>query len=101
VFVDLSAAYDTVRHHGLACKLLRLLPDGHMFHMIMEMVGNRNFTFCIENDKRSRLQRLENGIPQGSVLAPLTFNTCISELHADGDWQGVEGGLSKDMATIG
>ena len=27
VFVDLTAAYDTVWHRGLTCKLLRLLPD--------------------------------------------------------------------------
>ena len=27
VFVDLTAAYDTVWHSGLTCKLLRLLPD--------------------------------------------------------------------------
>jgi len=44
VFVDLTAANDTVRHRGLTCKLLRLLPDRHMVHMVMEMVGNRSFT---------------------------------------------------------
>ena len=30
VFIDLTAAYDTVWHRGLTCKLLRLLPDKHM-----------------------------------------------------------------------
>jgi len=35
VFVDLTAAYDTVWHRGLTCKLLRLLPDRYMVHMIM------------------------------------------------------------------
>ena len=30
VFVKLTAAYDTVWHRGLTCKLLRLLPDNHM-----------------------------------------------------------------------
>ena len=29
VFVDLTAAYDTVWHHDLACKLLQLIPDRH------------------------------------------------------------------------
>ena len=38
VFVDLIAAYDTVWHCGLTCKLLRLLPDKHMVRMIMELV---------------------------------------------------------------
>ena len=40
VFVNLTAAYDTVWHRGLTCKLLRLLPDKHMVEMIMELVRN-------------------------------------------------------------
>ena len=35
VFIDLTAAYDTVWHRGLTCKLLRLLPDKHMVKMII------------------------------------------------------------------
>jgi len=27
VFVDLTAAYDTIWHRGFTCKLQRLLPD--------------------------------------------------------------------------
>ena len=42
VFVDLTAAYDTVWYRRLTCKVLRLLPDIHMVRMIMEMVGKIN-----------------------------------------------------------
>jgi len=118
VFVDLTAAYDTVWNRGLTCKLLRLLPDRHMVYMTMEMVGNRSFTLTTGNGQRSRLRRLKNGVPQRSVLAPLVFNISTSDLpttiskkyayaddlaimHADGDWQAVEGALTKDMATLG
>jgi len=107
VFVDLTAACDTVWLRGFTCKLLQLLPDRHMVRMIMEMVGNRSFTFTTRNDKR-RLRRLKNSVPQGSVLAPLLVNIYISDLpttvsrryayaddlaimHADGDTQAVEG----------
>ena len=38
VFIDLTAAYDTVWYRGLTCKLLRLLPDKHMVRIIMELV---------------------------------------------------------------
>jgi len=74
VFVDLTAAYDTVWHCYLTCKLMQLLPIRHMVHMIMEMVGNRSFTLATGNGQRSRLRRLKNGVPQRSVLAPLLFN---------------------------
>ena len=51
VFVDLTAAYDTVWHRGLTCKLLRLLPDKHMVRMIMELVRNRSFILTTGDSK--------------------------------------------------
>ena len=76
VFIDVTAAYDTVWHRDLTCKLLRLLPDKHMVRMIMELIRNRSFTLTTDDSKPSRLRRLRNGVPQGSVLAP-SFSTSI------------------------
>jgi len=78
VFVDLPAAYDIVCHCSFTCKMLQLLHDGHMVHMIMEMVGNRSFTLTTRNGKRSRLRRLKNGVRQGSVLVFMLSSTSIS-----------------------
>ena len=113
MFVDLTAAYDTVWHFDLTCKLLQLLPDRHMVRIIMEIVGNRSFILTTGNSKWSRLRRLKNGVPQGFVLASILFNIYISDLptrttyaddlaimHADGDWLAVEGALNKGMATV-
>ena len=114
MFVDLTAAYDTVWHLGLTCKLLRLVPDRHMIHMITEMLDNRSFTLATGNGKRSRLRRLKNGVPQRSLLASLLFNIYISDLpttvsrkyayaddlsmmHTDRDWEAVIRLLSKDV----
>jgi len=80
------------------------------------MVDNRSFTLTTDNGKRNKLLRLKNGFPHGAVLAPLLFNIYISDLtttvsrnyayaddlsnmNADGDWQVMEGVLSKEMAT--
>ena len=117
IFIDLTAAYDTVWHRGLTCKLLRLLPDKHMVKMIMELVRNQSFILTTSDSKQSRLRRLKNSIPQGSVLAPLLFNiytydlpSMISRkfayaddlalLHSSGNWKDLEGTLSQDMSTL-
>ena len=114
VFVDLTAAYDTVWHRGLTCKLLRLLPDKHMVTMIMELVQNRSFTLTTGDSKQNRLHRLKNDVPQGTVLAPLLFNiytydlpSMISRkfayaddlalLHSSGNWKDLERTLTLSL----
>ncbi len=79
VFVDLTAAYDTVWHAGLTLKLLRMIPCKHMVRLIMEMITNRSFVLTA-GETKSRLRRLRNGLPRGSVLAPSLFNVYTADL---------------------
>ena len=83
----------------------------------MELVRNRSFTLTTGDNKKNRLRRLKNGVPQGSVLALLPFNiytyglpSMISRkfayaddlalLHPSGNWKDLEGTLSQDMSTF-
>ena len=85
--------------------------------MIMELVRDRSFTLTTGDSKPRRLQRLKNGLPQGSVVAPLLFNIYIYDLssitskkyayaddlailHSSGDWKVLERTLSEDMTTL-
>ena len=75
-----------------------------MVRMIIKLVRNRSFTLTTGDNKQSTLRRLKNGVPQGSVLAPLLFNihtynltSMISRkfayaddlalLHSSGNWK--------------
>ena len=115
--MDLIAAYDTVWHRVLTCKLLRLISDRHLVRMIMELAQNRSFTLTTGNGKQSRLRSQKNGVPQGSVLAHLLFNIYVSDLpptpssnfayaddlalvHIAGDWRTLEKTLRQDLSTL-
>ncbi|KAJ3583998.1 hypothetical protein NHX12_015495, partial [Muraenolepis orangiensis] len=112
-----TADQDTVWHRGLHLKLLRTIPDRHMVKFIMETLSNRSFILQTSSGQCSRLRRLKNGVPQGSVLSPMLFNVYIHNLpdtasrkygYADDlaimlsqpMWKAMEEGLNEDMGTL-
>ena len=67
VFLDLTAAYDTVWHKGLLLKLSKALP-AWATAIIQTLLTNRRFRVHL-GQNASAWRRQTNGLPQGSVLA--------------------------------
>ena len=80
ILVDLTAAYDTVWHQGLILKLLNVIPDRHFVRFICTIISNRCLTLKTSDRQVSRLHRLKNGVPHGTVLVPILFNIYLSDL---------------------
>lgn len=79
VFVDLTAAYDTVWREGLLYKFLNVVPCSQIASLLNNMLCDRPFQI-ITGGSKSKMRHLNNGLPQGSVLAPALFNLYISDM---------------------
>ena len=84
VFVDLSAAYDTISHKLLLNKMYRMTSDIKFTDLIGNMLSNRRY-FVELNGQKSRWRNQKNGLPQGGVLSPVLFNIYTNDqpLHKD------------------
>ena len=88
-----------------------------MVSFVMELLTNRSFTLRTSGGQVSRLRRIHNGVPQGSILAPTLFNIYISDIpktasnqygYADDlailvahhTWEKVEETLNHDMQSL-
>ena len=82
VFVDLSAAYDTMNHHILMTKIYQMTDDKAMTTLLGTLLKNRMF-YVARNQKKSQWWQQQSGLPQGSILAPLLYNIYTNDQPTD------------------
>jgi len=79
LFLDLTAAYDTVCHLGLQLNFLKVLACQPIVNFIMELLCSRSFVLFTRDRYASRLFRTKSGVAQGSVLVPCLYNIYTSD----------------------
>ena len=80
VFVDMSKAFDRVKHERLVTVLFSLGIAGTALEWFTDYLSGR-FQLVKVLDSVSEAVSCSRGVPQGSVLGPLLFVPYTSELH--------------------
>ena len=79
VFIDLQKVFDTVNHDILLSKLNHYDIRGVAFDWFKSYRSDRT-QYATINNKRSVIQTIKYGLPQGSILGRLLFLTYINDL---------------------
>ena len=79
VFCDISKAFDRVWHRGLVKKLKCYGFQGSFLCWLNDYLTDR-MQQVIVNTHKSSLNRINAGVPQGSVLGPLLFLIYINDI---------------------
>ena len=79
IFLDLAKAFDSVNHRILLQKLEKYGIRGIPLKFIESYLSNR-YQYVKMNEKSSKLECINIGIPQGSILGPLLFLLYINDL---------------------
>ena len=80
IFIDIKKAFDTVNHNLLFSKLEHYGFRGHSLQLLKSYVSDRR-QYTKINNSTSRVNSLNYGVPQGSVLGPLLFLLYVNDIQ--------------------
>ena len=79
IFLDLSKAFDRVRHKGLIYKLQCNGISGSLLMLLEDFLHIRKQRVIL-NSQASKWQMVSSGVPQGSVVGPLLFLIYVNNI---------------------
>ena len=79
ILADFSEAFDTFDYTVLIKKLCKLNMSPEFLHFILSYISDRSQYVQIDSNK-SRHEKINFGVPQGSILGPILFNIYVRDM---------------------
>ena len=79
-YLNFRKAFDSINHRLLPLKMRNYNLDPTVLDWIAEFLADRTFAVSLGGEQ-SKVGRVTNGVPQGSVLGPLLFLIYISTTY--------------------
>ena len=76
---DFRKAFNTVDYTVLIKKLSKLDMSPEFLHLILSYISDRSQYIQIDSNK-SRHEKINFGVPKGSILGPILFNIYVSDM---------------------